>query len=321
MDLSSAIRNSDRVSSYEFEDIRNRVNSRLAELLPADEGRDEPLSLAMREAILPAGKRVRSILLVLTARGLGRDSTALYELGSAVEMVHTASLILDDLPCMDNANLRRGRPTIHRRFGEDVAVLTAVAMLTRAFGLVSAAPGVSPLVRMQMVSQLASAVGVQGLVKGQYEDLYEGNRRRSATEIMSTNRLKTGMLFEVPVAMAALVAAANEFVAKALSCFALELGQAFQLLDDLTDDSASNGKDVGQDQGKATLVALLGKDEVLRRLADHLDQADHFLAEVYAPDQAVSRFMRGLFAQFDERLATPTYKSSSELAPARRGEA
>ncbi|GAB2788772.1 polyprenyl synthetase family protein [Halomonas shantousis] len=292
----------DCLEACEFLDIRDSINRRLAELLPKEEVSD-PVTLAMRESLLMGGKRIRPMLLVLAARGLGHDSPALLDLGCAVEMVHCASLILDDLPCMDNASLRRGRPTIHRRFGEDVAMLTVVALLTEAFGLVAAVPQVTPALRAQLVARLTRAVGMHGLVKGQYEDLHEGGLRRSASAIMTTNTLKTGVLFEVTMAMAALVAGAREPAATSLRQFALTLGQAFQLCDDLTDGHAGQGKDAGQDDGKVTLVALLGVNEARRRFAEHLNEAERHLVAVYGPEPPMARFVRELFIRFEESLA------------------
>lgn len=287
--------------------IRMRIDRRLTELLPEAQGRSDPLTQAMREASLSPGKRVRSVLLLLGAQGLGHDSPALVDLGCALEMVHASSLILDDMPCMDNANLRRGRATIHRQFGEDLAILASVALLSRAFSVVSAAPGLAPALRAEAVSQLAHAIGDQGLVRGQYEDLHEGRGPRSATAISVTNNLKTGVLFEAAMAMAVIVAQAPDSVARSLRRFALQLGQAFQLLDDLVDNWASSGKDRGQDQGKSTLIALLGPEQVLQRLTEHLDEADQQLTCVYGPDQAVSRFMRGLFSQANHALAAQVW--------------
>ncbi|MHB0774847.1 polyprenyl synthetase family protein [Halomonas sp. WWR20] len=282
---------------HDFVDIRARVDTRLGELLPNAEQAGDPVTLAMRESLLAGGKRVRPILLILAARGLGHRSAAPLELGCALEMVHTASLILDDLPCMDDASLRRGRPTVHRRFGEDVAMLAVVALLSEAFGLVASVPQVPSTLRAQLTARLTRAVGTHGLVKGQYEDLREGRQRRSANAIMTTNTLKTGVLFEVAMAMAVLVAEAREPVATSLRHFALTLGQAFQLYDDLTDGDAGQGKDTGQDDGKVTLVSLLGADEARRRLDFYLGEADRHLFDVYGPDPAISRFMHELFTR------------------------
>ncbi|QJD58912.1 polyprenyl synthetase family protein [Pseudomonas sp. gcc21] len=277
--------------------IREAVDQRLGEWLPLDAtGRDQ-VANAMRGSVLPAGKRVRPLLLVMAAQGLGCSSPSLIDLGCAVEMVHASSLIIDDMPCMDDAQVRRGRPTIHREYGEDVAVLAAIALLTKAFSLVSSLPNVSAALRAQLVTELANAVGMQGLVHGQYKDLREGATQRSAQDIATTNELKTGVLFGAALNMAALVADATDTQRQSLTKFAQELGQAFQLLDDLRDGATDTGKDPLQDEGKSTLVTLLGPDAARKQLLRHITQADASLTAVYGPNQAVSRFMHKLFDQ------------------------
>ncbi len=285
------------VAASEFSHLRCQIDARLEQLLPRQA--DDPVTLAMRDCLLSGGKRVRPCLLILTARGLGNDSPPLLDLGCAVEMIHSASLILDDLPCMDDASLRRGRPTTHRQYGEDIAMLSMVALLSRAFGLVSEASGLAPEICTQMVTQLSRAVGDQGLVRGQYQDLHASQQLRSVNDVSTTNTLKTGVLFQATLALAGLAAGANELTASRLKCFALAFGQAYQLYDDLTDGLAVNGKDVDQDNGKTTLVALLGEEEVRQRLAGHLAKADRHLTAVFGADSSLGRFMHGLFSRFD----------------------
>lgn len=277
--------------------IKARIDARLAELLPRDNSGRNQISDAMHEGTLPAGKRVRPILLILAAQDLGHDSRALIDLGCAVEMIHAGSLIVDDMPCMDNASLRRGQPTIHKRFGEDVAVLTTVALLSKAFSVVASLDEVEPGIRAQLVTCLAEAVGMQGLVKGQYEDLHEGAQRRSAKAIATTNELKTGVLFGATLHMAGLIAGASDQQQRALHRFAIELGHAFQLLDDLIDGDPDTGKDAGKDAGKSTLVALLGSEVARKQLARHIALADTCLEEVYGPGGQVSRYMHMLFGK------------------------
>ena len=298
------------MAASEFAELRRQVDARLDELLPKVGG--DAVSLAMRDCLLAGGKRVRPSLLVLAARGLGHESPALLDLGCAVEMIHSASLILDDLPCMDDASLRRGRPTTHRQYGEDVAMLSMVALLSRAFGLVSSAPGIAPDIRAEMVTQLSRAVGDQGLVRGQYQDLHAAEHLRDVDDVTTTNTLKTGALFQATLALAGLAANASATVASHLQYFALALGQAYQLYDDLTDGLAVNGKDIDQDRGKATLVALLGEREVRRRLAGHLDEADLHLVAIFGADSPLSRFMHALFSRAENQPGV--VRSSGKLA-------
>ena len=278
----------------EFDELRDRLVVRLEALLPMAEGEEDPVGLAMRACLLSPGKRIRPMLLVLAGQGLGSDGSALVDLGCATEMVHGASLILDDLPCMDNAQLRRGQPTIHRQFGEDVAVLAAVALLAEAFRLVASTPSVPAEARAQLVARLADASGMRGLVKGQYRDLHADPRLRSAQAVATTNALKTGALFEATMLMAAVVAKADERATTELSLFAQALGQAFQHYDDLIDESGGTGKDAGQDRGKTTLIALLGAETVRWRLGSQLEQAERHLAAVFPPEQPIRRYVEAL---------------------------
>lgn len=293
----------------ELQALRAALHRRLDELLPVGQQQDQVYS-AMREGTLAAGKRVRPLLLVLAARDLGCDiaQPGLLDLACAVEMVHAASLMLDDMPCMDNAQQRRGRPTIHCQYGEDVAILAAVALLSRAFGVVAGAPALSPGCKTQAVVELSAAVGLDGLVQGQYLDLNEGRQARSAEAILLANELKTSRLFEASLQMAAIVAEASPQVRERLRCFALDLGQAFQLMDDLADGLSGTGKDCNKDSGKSTLVAMLGAEAVHQRLRDRLRSADEHLASC-CRDVSTRRFMHAWFekqmAQFNQDRSQP----------------
>ncbi len=285
----------------ELDSIRSAVEERIRSLLPAENGSTDLLTQAMRAATLSAGKRMRPLLLMLVARDLDCSTPGLVDVACAVEMVHAASLILDDMPCMDNAMLRRGKPTIHIQFGEDVAILASVALLSRAFSVLSSAEGISPFTRSRLVGTLAETVGAQGLVKGQFLDLRAG-ARQSPDEIAATNELKTGILLGVAVEMAAVVAQADDSVTRSLRAFALAAGQAFQLRDDFLDgpgnDSAVTGKDTGKDQGKATFINTLGLEEARRRLGAHLRDADRHLLAALGSKQRTRRYLGGLFAQY-----------------------
>ena len=275
--------------------LRERIERRLDELLPTDGGERDLVTLAMRESTLALGKRVRPMLLMLAAEGLGHCDSPSLELGCAVEMIHAASLVLDDMPCMDDAQLRRGRPTVHLTFGQDVAILAAVALLSRAFGVVAAIDDVSPVVRTRIVQIMANAVGMQGLVRGQYQDLREGQHSRSAEEIALTNRLKTGVLFGAIMDMAWLISDADDRARVALQGFATELGHAFQLYDDLQDNAVDNAKDQGKDQGESTLVSLYGEQKVAEQFNAHLRSAEDYLLQAYGSTQTISDYLRLIF--------------------------
>ncbi len=288
----------------ELDTLRQAIEDRLGHWLDhgaarADLLNADLLTAAMRAAALGAGKRMRPLLVMLVARDLGCTSPALVDVACAVELVHAASLILDDMPCMDNALLRRGRPTIHVQFGEDVTILAAVALLSRAFGILAAAQDVPPAVRARLVARLAETVGTQGLVQGQFLDLRGG--RGTEDDIAVTNELKTGVLLGVAVDMAAIVAQAEDGVAASLRAFALAAGHAFQLRDDFLDvagnDSAVTGKDTGKDIAKATLINTVGQDEARRRLALHLHDAERHLADALGTRPNTRRFVEGLFGR------------------------
>ena len=275
--------------------LRAAIDHRLQQLLPEHHNERNLIALAMRESTLTPGKRMRPMLLLLAAEGLGHEGSQAIDLACAVEMVHAASLVLDDMPCMDDARLRRGRPTVHLQFGQDVAILTAVALLSRAFGVVAAVEGLAPAIKAQLVEVLANCVGTQGLVLGQFQDLRDGQQQRSAEEIMQTNSLKTGVLFGAIMDMAWMVASSDERIRPLLQDFAVELGQAFQLYDDLHDRCIDNHKDQGKDNGKSTLVSLYGEQQVMDRMHMHLANAEQHLHQVYGSAHRVGSYMNLIF--------------------------
>lgn len=281
----------------ELDMVRQEVEDRLAALL-ADAGPStDRLAAAMRAAALGSGKRMRPLLLMLVARDLGCDSPALIDVACAVELVHAASLVLDDMPCMDDAQLRRGKPTIHVQYGEDVAILASIALLSRAFGILGSAKDIPADVRARLVARLSETIGAQGLVRGQFLDLQAS--ARSAEDIATTNELKTGVLLGAAVDMAAIIAETDDCVARSLRAFALAAGHAFQLRDDFQDgpgmDSTVTGKDTGKDVNKATFINTLGFDEARRRLMDHLHEADRCLTDAIGSKQGTRRFVGSLF--------------------------
>lgn len=268
--------------------LRAAVEERLATLAPA-ENRTGALDAAMRYVLLAPGKRLRPILTVLASWELGiRDLRAL-DAGCAIEMVHAASLVLDDLPCMDDAPRRRGRASAHIAFGEDVAILASVALLGRAFATASAAPHLDPSVRSRLVTIVAEAVGPDGLSGGQFADLRGADCAQALDRIVDANHLKTGILFVAAVEAAAAIAGANKIERERLCTFATHLGQAFQLLDDLK-DGQEPGADA-EDCGKVTLVSVLGSDDARRRLESHVTKALACLK----PDGVLASFVHGMF--------------------------
>jgi geranylgeranyl diphosphate synthase type II len=197
------------------------------------------------------------------------------DLACAVELVHACSLVLDDLPSMDDAELRRGRPTVHRAFGEEVAILAAFALLARAFQLVADAAqrlGMRRYASEDLVHHLADAIGTGGLVGGQALDLRSRPDETDLARLEYVHSHKTGALFLAAAELGAMAADARRRDLEAVARYAKNLGLAFQIEDDLLDATAGpaeTGKDAGQDAGKTTFVSLLGVDGA-RALADEL---------------------------------------------------
>lgn len=247
--------------------LRAAVDARLGELL---EGPDRPqhrLAAAMRYALLSPGKRLRPVLALLTAWRLGADELAGLDPACALEMVHAASLILDDMPCMDDTPTRRGSPATHVRYGEAVATLAAVALLNQAYAVVAQTPGLPAAARLEMVRALTEAVGFDGLVAGQERDL-RNEADLSLDGLSDLHHRKTGVLFLAAVRIGALVADAPEREAGALTRFATELGLAFQAADDLSD-----GPDSPESTRGAHLLSLLGPEGARREAHDRLHAA------------------------------------------------
>ncbi len=276
--------------------LRSRVDERLLAWIPAPESDTDTVSRAMHACVMAPGKRLRPLLLLLAAQDMGVEASDVIDAACALEMVHAASLALDDLPCMDDAQMRRGQPALHVLHGDDVAILAAVALLGQAF-VAAGSSTLAPAVRVRCMTILAEAIGPRGLVGGQCRDLRDGRVQRSAESIVQTNQLKTGSLFTAAVEIAALAAHADATTRTALVTFACELGQAFQLADDIADacgTASTLGKDVGRDAGKSTLVALLGLTAARDCLAQHMTQAQASLRRALGPDASLARYARQL---------------------------
>lgn len=263
---------------------RRQIDLRLAALLPPVLPGHSALDAAMRDGVLAPGKRLRPLMTVLTAEDLGGNALSAIDAGCAVELVHAASLVLDDLPCMDNAKLRRGLPTVHVGHGEDIAVLVSISAVSLAYQLISEISEIPAAVRLDAISILAKAVGVAGLVGGQFDDLRRGKTRRAVAEIQAANGLKTGALFSAAVEIGGVIAGADAATRSKLRSFAEELGHAFQLLDDFLDLAANpglTGKDIGKDEGKSTILSIVGRDSARRRIDRHIEKAQQALDEIF----------------------------------------
>lgn len=232
---------------------------------------------AMRYSLLAGGKRLRPILCLAAARAAGGNETAALPAACAVECIHTYSLIHDDLPCMDDDDFRRGRPTNHKVFGEAVAVLAGDGLLTEAFASVARTRPNRRYSGADFVAELAHASGSLGLIAGQVLDLDSEKKRIPLKKLVEIHRAKTGALITTSLRLGAMSAGADARTLAHLTKFGRALGLAFQVIDDILDIVSTKeklGKSIGKDQssGKATYPRLLGLDGA-RREADRLTRA------------------------------------------------
>jgi len=253
-----------------IEALRDLIERGLSDVLPDPGDPPHRLHAAMRYAVLSPGKRIRPLLALLSAGLLGAQPGVALPGACALELVHAASLVLDDLPCMDDADARRGQPSVHVRYGEDVAVLTGVALLNEAFAVLGRANQIPEASRIAMVSLLARTVGTSGLIGGQDKDL-RGAAEPTLGFVSQLHHEKTGVLFIASVEMGALAAGADRTVLEALRVFGKELGLAFQALDDLADGE--------EDKPSVNLLTVMGRDELGAEAARRLDSAKAALAD------------------------------------------
>lgn len=244
---------------------------------------DEPqqtLFEAMRYSLLAGGKRLRPVLVFDFCRMCGGDWVAAAPLAAALEVIHTSSLIHDDLPCMDNDDYRRGRLTNHKVYGEDVAVLAGDALLIAAFSYISKAK-YSAAVRIRAVEVLADCVGELGMVGGQMLDIQSEKRQCTEQEVLDIQSRKTGALIRAAAVLGVLAGNGTEEQARAAAEFANHIGLAFQIRDDMLDqigDAEVLGKAVRTDAAKNTFVQIYGIDECDRLVTKHTNLAKEALA-------------------------------------------
>jgi farnesyl diphosphate synthase len=257
----------------------NLTDSLIGRLLEAPPGLEARVYQAMRYSALAPGKRLRPLLVLAGARLFGVARTSALQVAAAIEMVHAYSLIHDDLPAMDNSDLRRGRPTCHKAFDDATAVLAGDGLLTMAFEVLSH-PDThgDPAVRCELVSALAQAAGCAGMVGGQMIDLIAETRDLDIGAITRLQRMKTGALIAFACEAGAILAKASHELRTALRGYAHDLGLAFQIADDLLDvegSTAETGKPVGADAaaGKATFVSILGVERARAQAQLLIDQA------------------------------------------------
>lgn len=281
----------------------SRVETRLEMLLAALGQCDAPSRLvaAMRHGVLGGGKRLRPFLLMASADLCGSSPEHSLQAAAAIEMLHCYSLVHDDLPAMDDDDLRRGQPTLHRAFDEASAILAGDALLTHAFvTLADPIADPDPVIRLRLVAILAEASGAAGMIGGQMLDLAaegrfeaQGRKTLSQADIRQLQAMKTGALLRAAVMMGATIGRADPAKAKALEAYGAALGACFQIADDILDveaDVAMLGKATAKDaaKGKATLVEVLGL-EAARAERDHLAGAAIAALEAFGPEADLLR--------------------------------
>ena len=260
------------------------IEESIADLLPKSDRAESRLFDAMRYGCLGGGKRLRPLMVLQSASLFGVAQSCALRVATAIEFIHCYSLIHDDLPAMDDSDLRRGRPTVHKQFDEAIAILAGDALLTMGFEvLADPATHEDPNIRCQLVAALAAAAGPNGMVGGQMLDLIGEHQQFDAAGITRLQRLKTGELIAFSCEAGAILGRASPPQRHALRAYAHDLGLAFQMADDILDAIGSEqdtGKSVGRDAaaGKSTFVSILGLDQaraqaemLAGQAAEHLD--------------------------------------------------
>ena len=281
-------------------EVADAVDVALASLVPSPDDADGRLSEAMRYSLFAGGKRLRPFLVLSGADLFEVPRAWSVNTAAAIEMVHTYSLVHDDLPAMDDDDLRRGKPTCHIAFDEATAILVGDSLLTLAFEAVTTPAGhPDAAVRAELACALARAAGADGMAGGQAIDLAAESRNLTLDEVIRLQQLKTGALFGFSCEAGAILAGEDGAARKALRDYAACIGLAFQIADDLLDHEGSEadlGKAVGKDAaaGKATFVGLLGAEEARWRAEALVDDAIAALGlfdEKAAPLRAVARYI------------------------------
>ncbi|MEO1990026.1 MAG: polyprenyl synthetase family protein [Martelella sp.] len=254
------------------------------EPLDGETARPETLMAAIRHGVLNGGKRFRPFLVIETTQLLGGPADAALRVAAALECIHCYSLIHDDLPAMDDDDLRRGRPTVHKAFDEAAAILAGDSLLTLAFDIIANdATGLEPAARLALVSALSRAAGIGGMAGGQALDLAAEKTPPDEAGIVTLQAMKTGALIRFGAEAGAIIAGAGVDDRARLARFGAVIGLAFQLADDLLDlraDAETMGKATGKDagRGKGTLVSLHGPAWAERRLSELVAEAEALLS-------------------------------------------
>ena len=254
------------------------------ETLPGETARPASLLAAMRHGVLNGGKRFRPFLVMESTRLFDGPEDAALRVAAALECIHSYSLIHDDLPAMDDDDLRRGRPTVHKAFDEASAILAGDSLLTMAFDIIADdATALDPVIRLKLVSMLSRAAGIGGMAGGQALDLQAEKVPPAEDGIVTLQAMKTGALIRFAAEAGAVISGSSDENRQRLSRFGAIIGLAFQLADDLLDltaDAETMGKATGKDagRGKGTLVSLKGPAWAETRLKELVDEAEELLS-------------------------------------------
>lgn len=265
-------------------EVADKVTVVLDQLIPPAAGPETNLMRAMRHAALADGKRMRPFFVLETGALFDAPEKSLLRVAAALECVHCYSLVHDDLPCMDDDDVRRGQPTVHKLFDEATAILAGDALLTLAFKILANEDTHDDArIRTVLIERMADAAGAQGMVGGQMIDMLEGDSSHNLNTITRMQRMKTGALISYATEAGGLVGGANEVERQALAGFSNDLGLAYQIADDLLDAegiSEVTGKATGKDAsaGKANFVTILGIDGARERVELLAEQAKEHLA-------------------------------------------
>ncbi|HFB2048260.1 MAG TPA: Geranylgeranyl diphosphate synthase [Hyphomicrobiaceae bacterium MAG_BT-2024] len=272
----TALLSIDFQSTSLFDDMIIELSSQMYICASGSSITTDILHEAMNYSLGLRGKYARGLLVLLVMTGWNKPWRSAIYCAKAVEMVHTASLIIDDLPSMDNASLRRGKATNHTKFGEPISILTAISLLSEAFKLLASCPELNAEQRHLAVTCLASSIGLNGMSSGQMRDLV--SLKTEIADIELTHALKTGTLFAKAAELGCIAANVSGEQKWLLSDFGMQLGKAFQELDDIIDVatvSKSTGKDTSKDTSKPTIVAILGikkaEQRAIKQVAKALD--------------------------------------------------
>ncbi|WP_343806942.1 polyprenyl synthetase family protein [Alteraurantiacibacter aestuarii] len=263
--------------------VQREIDDAFDAILPVPGDARAPLVEAMRYAAIGGGKRVRPFLLVTVAEMYGASRQAAVRAGCAIEAIHVYSLIHDDLPCMDDDDMRHGKPTLHKAYDEAIAVLAGDSLHALAFELLTAQEiSADPFIRAELVAALASASGHNGMAGGQVMDMAADHEQFDLHGVTRLQQLKTGALLAASVEMGAILGKVPEEARAHLRAYARDIGLAFQIADDLLDhegDEEKAGKALRKDegQGKATFVSLMGADKAREQARALADQANGHL--------------------------------------------